>query len=165
MVNYLPTEKNDSSVTEIESIDKLCRVFSQVGELPEIIASADTEQVLSTLSGMFETLHRDLNEKIVVLGEIAAYQARLLEYNGYYISFLLGTLTEEDFRDYSTKFAIERNGKYDEEELARKILTLRSTVEIDFSTSELADLFECDEERIERVCEKIDSKIVDGNSI
>lgn len=82
------------------------------------------------------------------LVEVILSQKRSLNYNGVYNAFLLGQLSEEDFERLAAKFAYKP--KYiNPQKLSLKINILFNYTSIDYSTSELADIFRCNIDDVE----------------
>jgi hypothetical protein len=90
------------------------------------------------------------------LVEVIFSQKRALDYNGYYNAFLMNQLTEEEFLKIAEEF-IYSPKIIDIKILISKISILMDLTKIDYSTSELADIFQCNNERIMEAIKQINN--------
>lgn len=74
-------------------------------------------------------------------------QKRQLEYNSFYISYLLQQITEEQLEEYASKLAISAK-PINEEIISQHIIVLENLTGLSFTDTELADIFECDDKTI-----------------
>lgn len=81
--------------------------------------------------------------------EIIKGQGKQLEYEGYYISYLLGNLTEEEFEAVSSTYVTE-NQDIPLEQLKDKVRVLTALRGHDITIQEMAQYLRCDEAIIER---------------
>ena len=82
-----------------------------------------------------------------VLTEVIGSQKKQLEYNGYYNSFLLGQLSEQEFEEISRQCAIQpRSVPLDL--LSDKINIIINFVDREATPKDMAQYFECEEEDI-----------------
>jgi len=82
-----------------------------------------------------------------VLTEIIGSQKKQLEYNGYYNSFLLGQLSEEQFEKISRQHIIQPKS-IPLDLLSDKINIVRNFVDPEVTPKDMAQYFECEEEDI-----------------
>lgn len=76
------------------------------------------------------------------LGEVIVSQRRSLNYNGFYNAFLMQQLSEEEFIEIAKTFTYKPK-TYSVILLSSKINLLFDLTKIDYSASELADIFQC----------------------
>lgn len=77
-----------------------------------------------------------------ILKEVILSQKKSLEYHGVYNAFLMGQMSESEFEEIAKKFTYKPkviNAKM----LSSKINVLFNITQIDYSPSELADIFHC----------------------
>ncbi|HEU6436559.1 MAG TPA: hypothetical protein VE028_03845 [Nitratidesulfovibrio sp.] len=79
--------------------------------------------------------------------EIIISQKKLLHYNSDYISYLLNQTTEEEFENSMEEFAKEKQ-RHDPTTLKRRIDIVRKHFGDIFDTSDIADIFNCDNQSI-----------------
>lgn len=100
------------------------------------------------------------NFQIDTLVMVIKVQRRLFDYNAHYNAFLLQQITEEEFEEISSQFVYEPK-TYDEKELSARIVYLGQLAEVDFSVSELAEIFQCDYESIKKTISLLNHDISD----
>lgn len=76
------------------------------------------------------------------LVEVIKSQKSLLNYTGYYNAFLMGQLSEAEFMTVAQEYTYQPK-EINITELACKIKCLFEVTEIDFTASELSDIFQC----------------------
>lgn len=76
------------------------------------------------------------------LVEVILSQKKSLDYNGFYSAFLMGQLSEEEFSTIVNKFTYDQK-VIDINILTSKVNILLDLTGIDYSPSELADIFQC----------------------
>jgi hypothetical protein len=82
---------------------------------------------------------------LTILLEIIESQGKQLEFDGYYISYLLGHINEEEFEAISEKYILEKPNEVKPEQLKDKIDVLQSLRGHDLTTREMAQYLHCDE--------------------
>ena len=95
------------------------------------------------------TFTATFHDFLATLLEIIRGQGRQLEYEGYYISYLLGNLTEEEFETVSSTYVTETQDT-PFEQLKDKVRVLTALKGHDITVQEMAQYLRCDEESIER---------------
>jgi len=83
------------------------------------------------------------------LKEVILSQRKSLQYQGVYNAFVLGQLSEEEFDSAAKKFSYKPKSA-DICLLSSKISILFDATQIDYSPSELADLFQCNSNDISK---------------
>ncbi|MHB8406432.1 MAG: hypothetical protein ACYDCJ_13540 [Gammaproteobacteria bacterium] len=91
----------------------------------------------------FTTAYRGVTHLIEPLVTAIQSQKRHLEYNSFYISYLLKQITEKQLEHYAKSIAFKPK-QMDASIVAKYIYVLRSATNIDFTEAELSDIFECD---------------------
>ena len=126
----------DEAVTQ-QKVDLLIRVSGSTDDDMEFCVTG-TEKFKSHFSNIFESF------KIVkdTLIEVILSQRRLLEYNGFYNAFLMGQMEELEFEKIAKKFTYKPK-PINMNILSLKVNILFNLTKIDYSTSELADIFQC----------------------
>jgi len=76
------------------------------------------------------------------LAEVILSQKRSLDYNGFYNAFLMQQLSEEEFIEIAKNFTYQPK-TYSVAILSSKIRLLYDLTNIDYSASEMADIFQC----------------------
>jgi len=102
----------------------------------------------------FQQVYKRWEMEINTLTEVIKSQHKLLDYNAVGNAFWLGQLSEEEFTQESERFCYQPKPT-NVEELTAKISCLIRLTGIDFSISELADIFECQQEVVEEVVAKL----------
>ena len=134
----------DEVITQ-PKVDFLVRVSGSTEEDMEFCVTG-TEIFKSHFCNIFESF-KAVKDTLV---EVILSQRRLLEYNGFYNAFLMGQTEESEFEKIAKKFTYKPktiNAKI----LSLKINILYNLTKIDYSTSELADIFQCDNSDVDAV--------------
>lgn len=84
-----------------------------------------------------------------VLLDIIKEQGRQLEFDGYYISYLLGNLTQEEFEETAKTFVMEPKATTPEA-IKDRVQILHALRGHDISVREMAQYLHCDEEIVVR---------------
>lgn len=103
------------------------------------------------------------DQQIKTLATVIRSQQRLLEYNSYYSAFLLGQLTEDDFQKAAAKFAYKQE-QCDVNELTYRIGWLTHLTDLDFSVSDLAEIFQCNQDVIRQAISDIERERIATSS-
>jgi hypothetical protein len=82
---------------------------------------------------------------LLILLEIIESQGKQLEFDGYYISYLLGHIDEKEFEAIAENYISEKTKEVSPEQLKDKIQILQSLRGNDFTTREMAQFLHCDE--------------------
>ncbi len=83
-----------------------------------------------------------------VLLEIIESQVKQLEFDGYYISYLLGHIDEKEFEGISEKYVSKKAGDINPEQLKNKIEVLLSLRGHDITPREIAQYLHCSEDDV-----------------
>jgi hypothetical protein len=126
----------DEAVTQ-PKVDLLIRVSGSTDEDMEFCVTG-TERFKSHFGNIFESF------KVVkdTLVEVILSQRRSLEYNGFYNAFLMGQMGELEFEKIAKTFTYKPK-TINMKVLSSKVNILFNLTKIDYSTSELADIFQC----------------------
>ena len=84
-----------------------------------------------------------------VLLEIIESQSRQLEFEGYYISYLLGHIDEKEFEDIAKKY-VPKKTEIGPEQLKNKVEVLSALRGHDITIREMAQYLHCDEADIKK---------------
>ncbi len=102
-------------------------------------------------------VQEELNLLIKTFLEVIHSQKLLLDYNGYYISYLLDQFSEEEFSEISEKFCY--TPRYIQPEiLSKKFRILFESTGLSFSAHDLTNLFKCSEEAVQSAMDILSSK-------
>ena len=82
-----------------------------------------------------------------ILMDIIKSQQRQLEFNSYYISYLLGQIDEDEFEKISRKF-IQKKKKIPLDQLKDKILVVSSLTSHDVTPKDIAQYLFCEEKDV-----------------
>jgi len=93
---------------------------------------------------------------VEMLSGVIKSQKRTLEYNGYYISFLLGTITKEQFEEVNKKYVLELK-ETEPPYLMEYIRTLCSLTQESYTMLELSTLFRVVPEVVEESTNRMKS--------
>lgn len=126
----------DEVVTQ-PRVDFLIRVSGSTDEDMAVCVTG-TNKFKSHFGNIFESF-KVIKDTLV---EVILSQRRLLEYNGFYNAFLMGQLNELEFEKIAKKFTYKPK-TIDVKILSSKVNILANLTKIDYSTSELADIFQC----------------------
>jgi len=100
--------------------------------------------------GLTSSAYSYFKNFLSILLEIIKSQNKQLEFDGYYISYLLGNITEEEFESIAKKFAPEKK-KIPLEHLRDKISILKGLRGHDITPKEMAQYLQCEESDIVKV--------------
>lgn len=150
---------NDSDFTTAREVyipsipfDYLVRLrFSEVPSENINIAIHPTEVVMSSFRDFLEKIE----ETNSILVEVIKKQKNLMDYNGFYNSFLLDQISEDEFKKIAEDFAFSPTS-CDESEVEKKTLVLLHTTGISFSATDLSYFWSCPEEQMEAVLAKLE---------
>lgn len=133
-----------------ESVDLFLRIHQGANTTPFHLEIIDTKKAFDDLQQVYKRWEMEMNTLVAVIQS----QHKLLDYNAVCNAFELGQLSEEEFMQESERFCYQPK-LTKVEELVAKISCLIKLTGIDFSISELADIFECKQEVVEEVVAKI----------
>ena len=136
-ISYQPSTPGDNG------FDFLLRMKGDSSEkitLSQINTSLFTEA--------FDNILNRLKKANSVLIETVKKQKFIIEYNSLYNAFLIGGIDEEEFESKSEEYIIEHKSCENFEELIEEIGILLTNTELPFTTQELSDIFETEEEDI-----------------
>jgi len=112
-----------------------------------------TEVVMRSFKDFLE----EIKKRNSTLVEVIKKQKNLIDYDGYYNSFLLNQITEDEFKKIAEDFAFSPTS-CDESEIEKKTLVLLYTTGISFSVTDLSYFWGCPEEQIETVLTKLEKE-------
>lgn len=116
--------------------DDILEITRTVGDV-KIKLTGPTSMVAGTLFSPWKNF-------LTVLLEIIEGQGKQLEFDGYYISYLLGHITERQFKGISKKFVVEKKVT-DPEQIKTKVQMLTALRGHDITVKEMAQYLHCDE--------------------
>ena len=118
-------------------VDYLIRL---TGSCPEDMkySITGTDKLKSHFADIFEYF-KFVKDTLV---EVVFSQKRSLDYNGFYNAFLMRQLSEDEFVNIAEKYTYQPKN-IDIKLLASKVNILFNLTQIDYSISELADIFQC----------------------
>lgn len=96
-----------------------------------------------TRSSIFKKISGSVQPVINVLARTIKSLKLNREYNGTFIAYLSGQLSEEEFLEEAEKYAYEPTAEITEETL-REIKILYENTKLEFSPSEIAEIFHLD---------------------
>lgn len=97
------------------------------------------------------------NDIISVLCETISSLKKTLDYNGYYIAYLLDQLSEEEFEKIAKEFSFTPK-PYLDKELKKKIKILFTFTGERFTPSDISDIFVIDETKAEEILQEMDKE-------
>jgi hypothetical protein len=122
-------------------------------ELAKISTDTDAlknlEEVLRHPFYLILQLIQHWETDINTLVEVITSQKRLLDYQAVYNAFLLEQISEEEFIKAAETFSYLPK-RLNIDELTKKLSCLMQRTHLDFSVTELSDLFECERETVEQ---------------
>ena len=95
-----------------------------------------------------------LRNYIDILVEIIKSQSKQLEFNGYYISYLLGQIKEKEFEEIAKRFVVKKK-EIPLKHLQQKVSVLKELMGDDITPKEMAQYFQCKEESIVKVLKSL----------
>ncbi|MCK9375696.1 MAG: hypothetical protein M0P73_06055 [Syntrophobacterales bacterium] len=144
-VNYL-LETDDATSPKY---DLLVRVYGPTLEDAEVNITGTIE-----FKKHFDNIFKYFKFVKDTLVEVILSQKRTLDYNGFYNAFLLEQVSEEEFDKIAEQFTYTPK-VIDHKLLASKINALLELTKIDYSTSELSDIFQCDNDNVTEAIQTI----------
>jgi len=133
--------------------DFIARFSGATLENVKCIATEPTE----TVASYFFYFAERVKARKAVLVEVIKKQKEMINYNGFYTSFLLGQITEENFDKIDEDFACSIE-LCDDSEIEEKTLLLLSETGLEFSTSDLSYFWGCSDEQIDAVLNKLENE-------
>ncbi len=124
------------------NVDYLIRMYGSSHEEIKFVITG-TEKFKRHFDGVFDYL-KFVKDTLV---EVILSQKRSLDYNGFYNAFLMGQLSEDEFEKIAQKFTYLPK-TIDTITLSSKVNILFDLTNIDYSISELADIFQCNSNSI-----------------
>ncbi|MGA7576604.1 MAG: hypothetical protein ACLQUW_08035 [Desulfobaccales bacterium] len=141
-------EKPDASAPP--TLDYLIRVRGSSGDKDIGISITETGKFKKHFDNIYDRFNFVKN----TLVEVILSQRTTLAYNGFYNAFLMGQLPENRFVKIAKKFAY-RPRTINNKELSNKINILLDLTKIDYTPSELADIFKCNVDHVRTAIESI----------
>ncbi|MFJ3112321.1 hypothetical protein [Pseudomonas putida] len=133
-----------TSQTTVSELDVLARVSRQTSSPVINIQTIDTKDFLARLWHIQSTWKSD----ITALNNVINWQHRVIDFNSSYTALLLDQISEEEFEAVAEALATEENSP-PIEELASLICRTLELTSIEFTPSDLANLFHCPIESID----------------
>ncbi len=122
----------------------------------QLINAWDADSLINKLSERF-------NRIITVSDEVISSLKTNLDYNGYYIAYLLDQLSEEEFNMIAETYAITLETE-ESEETIEKIKILFKISRENFSPSDISTIFRIDEEMAGKILANLkDMKHIEGS--
>lgn len=140
----------EPSIAAGPNVDLIARVTSDKVSGSMNVVWSETEKVLG---GLRSWAFRKTREIETLVGVIR-WQHRLLDYNAHYNAYLLKQISEREFEKIAASFSYEP-GQCDLGELITRISTIIELTEIDYTPSELADLFQCHVDLVTKGLEQV----------
>lgn len=94
-----------------------------------------------------------LKQEINVLSEAVSSLQETLEYNGHYVAFLLGQISEDEFEKISADYAVDLRQESDDV-IRTKIEILMHYCSALYSPSDISNIFRIDEGKAERLMQE-----------
>jgi hypothetical protein len=145
-----PIVPKESYIKYPKPLDYLARFSGASVENLDLIAIHPTEAVISS----FQDFLKRIGERESTLVMVIKKQKNLIDYNSYYISYLLNQISEDEFYRIAEDFAYSTQ-PCDESDIEKKTLLLLGTTGVSFSGSDLSYFWGCSEEEIESVLKKL----------
>ncbi len=123
--------------------DMIYRIFSNNESKSITLLSTSTQTVRDGLNAYYDQHQQEIN----LLRSVILWQRNNLDYDGVYIAFLLGCLSEEEFQEESEKFTVYEE-LVDPIKIAQDIQKMYSLIGVDFDTSDYAAYFKCSQENV-----------------
>ncbi|MDM8550433.1 hypothetical protein QUF72_10160 [Desulfobacterales bacterium HSG2] len=111
------------------------------------------------LRSYFNSICSAFENDIGILTDVIKSQKQLIEYNAIYNAFVLEHISEEDFMEESEHYSYTPKDT-DANELVDKLSCVLKYTGIKFSSSELAEIFQCKHENIEKALRKLPKDIL-----
>lgn len=146
-----PIVKETSSY---KSFDIMIRVSSE--------SSSDIKIDLThthTLRSSFNDICGVFRNDIKTLANVIKSQHQLIEYNSIYNAYILGHITEDEFIKQSEEFSYLPED-IDTDELANKLYCLIRHTGLEFSSSDVADIFQCEYEHVTKAIKKLPKNLL-----
>lgn len=128
-------------------IDKTLRIAvtaDEKGSYSLIYKVHDT----SVLQKRINDVSEQYEDRISVLRQVILVQRKLIEYNGIYNAFLLGSISESELYEEAERYSYEPIN-IPPQELSKKIKYLQTDTHLEFTVLELKELFQCQMSSIE----------------
>jgi hypothetical protein len=107
-----------------------------------------------TLRSSFNDICGVFRNDIKTLADVIKSQHQLIEYNSIYSAYTLGQITEEEFIQQSEGFSYLPEN-VDIDKLANQLNCLIKHTGLKFSSSDLADIFQCEYEHVTKAIKKL----------
>lgn len=149
-INYFLV--TDDATPKLE-YDFLVRVYGLTYE-DIVFAVTETADIKSYFGNIFDYY----KFAIETLIEVIISQKKILDYNGVYNAFLMDQLSEDDFIKISKQFTYTPK-TIDNKLLSTKINILIELTKVDYSASELSDIFQCNNNDVMEAIQIINSNM------
>ena len=145
-----------STVSSVRYGDYIARILKG-----ELVGISETHAVFKKI----ESYHEEIKKIIDVSREVITSLKKNLDYNGYYTSYLLEQISDDEFSEISEKYAIELSNEYSKEAYD-KIRTLFQISDQSFTPSELSNIFKIEETITEEIIKQLkELKHIDSKEI
>lgn len=133
-------ETQTKGFSELLTNDYLVRVTSRSAELKSI-DYIDANNFTSEIRNWIEIK----TQEVADLASVVKWQHNLLDYNAHYNAFLLEQITDDEFEIIASEFAYDPQSA-DTDDIVRVVHTLLHNTGIEYSPSDIADLFRCEQD-------------------
>ena len=160
--NHIPLSEGFDS-TEVDHAVRELTLNKYVDVIVRVQGDADSHipswqfdvHETNTVRESFRSFFEACNFRKEVLARAVRRQKTIIDYKDYYISFLSGLVTEEEFDKISEDFVQERD-EIEPEELARYIRVVTTETGAPFTTAELSDVFNVDAGRVRQAIGRLE---------
>lgn len=141
----------ESLIPAQRELDVIARITSDTLSGGAVnVAWGKTQEVFSGLRSWAFQKTREVDTLVGVI----RWQHRLLDYNAHYNAYLLNQMSENAFEKIAASFSYEPKD-CDVDELITRISTILDLAGIDYTPSELADLFQCKVDLVTKAVDQI----------
>ncbi len=151
-IDFEPTKSNLSIIQktkDFKTFDYIFRV-TYTSSSTTAIGLTKTETFRSNI----ENICLNFESDIQILANVVKSQKKLIEYNAIYNAFLLGQISEEEFIEESENYAYSPKN-IDNQILLNKLKCLLKYTGDVFTSSELAEIFQCKHENVEEILKQL----------
>lgn len=102
-----------------------------------------------------DTIRERFGKVLCVADEVISSLKKNLDYNGYYIAFLLDQLSEDEFQNISEDHSISLQKNVKDDEIREKVSILFGISKENFTPSDLSNIFKIEESVAENIVNKL----------
>ncbi|WP_346397469.1 hypothetical protein [Pseudomonas syringae] len=157
MVDIFKTFTTTEFTTQpnINGLDFVARVSRQTASSVTTVAMMDTHHFMSRIIEMQSEWKRD----VLALNDVVNWQHKVIDFNSSYSAYLLDQIEEEEFERIAEQMA-EEERDVAPEELVPIVARLLRLTSIEFTASDLANLFNCSVESVDEALHMIPKFLV-----